>query len=210
MGCSRQLQEPGARDVLREVTPVPDDDPGIVGLVNDQRRNPDRRQGRPHVDRGVQPVELCNRAGADRVPEDVRPRAGLVLVGLHECPGGKRLEPAGLAPVRLVFRGLSLTLLNRRANRIVGGRHGLGLSAAKDESGRALGVRRREQDRHRRAFRYAHQRRSLRAHGVHHGPDVVHPLLERHRLGEPVGHSSPALVEQDEPREPGETLRSLE
>ena len=64
----------------------------------------------------------------------------------------------------------------------------------------AFRVGRREEHRHRPAFGDADQRRALRAGGVHHGPHVVHPLLER---ADPraLGEAHAALVEQDQPRE---------
>ena len=42
----------------------------------------------------------------------------------------------------------------------------------------AFGVRRREQHRHRPAFRHADDRRALRPGRIHHGADVLHPLFE--------------------------------
>ena len=70
-----------------------------------------------------------------------------------------------------------------------------------DERDGPLRTRRGEEDRERPALGLAHHGRALAADRVHHGADVVHSLLERGRARHPVGHSHPALVEEDQPRE---------
>ena len=67
-------------------------------------------------------------------------------------------------------------------------------------------MRRGEQHRERAAFRLAHHRGPLAADGVQDRADVVHPLLERRRAGDAVGHAHPALVEEDQARELGQAL----
>jgi len=43
------------------------------------------------------------------------------------------------------------------------------------------------------------ERRALDTGGVHHRPDVVHPLLERRHAADAVGRPRAALVEADDP-----------
>jgi len=61
------------------------------------------------------------------------------------------------------------------------------------------------QDRHRATFRDAEKCGLFGTDGVHHGPHVVHPFLERADL-DAVGESHASLVEHHEPRERGEPL----
>lgn len=62
-------------------------------------------------------------------------------------------------------------------------------------------MRGREQHRERPAFGLAHHCRPLTADSVHDGANVVHPLFERCRPRDPIGHPHATLVEEDEPRE---------
>jgi hypothetical protein len=75
--------------------------------------------------------------------------------------------------------------------------------AIQHERRRSIRMARGEEDVHRAAFRQAEQRRALAADGVHHGPDVVHALLERRRsiVRQRIGQAGPAFVDEDEPRE---------
>ncbi len=75
-----------------------------------------------------------------------------------------------------------------------------------DERGRALGVRGREQGRHRAALELRVHGRALRAGGVQHRDHVVHLLLERRRLGDRIGQPRSATVEHDQPRERREAV----
>ena len=61
-----------------------------------------------------------------------------------------------------------------------------------------------EQAAHRPALRHAEQHRAPGARRAQHGPDVLHPLSERGQIGDPVRKAGAALVEQDEPGEPGQ------
>ncbi len=76
-----------------------------------------------------------------------------------------------------------------------------------DQPGGALGVTGGEEAAERRPLGEAQQRRPLRADGVHHRPDIVHPLLEggsgSHRVRQPRA----ALVEHDQPGEAGQPLQ---
>jgi hypothetical protein len=86
-------------------------------------------------------------------------------------------------------------------------RHEIGAGARKcaveDEGSGPLGVGRSEERAQRSAFRDSQQRGSLRSDGIHHSPNVVHPLLQDRDLGRghPVGQPGSALVEDDQPGE---------
>ena len=83
-----------------------------------------------------------------------------------------------------------------------------GVAAVDDQRARPLGIGRGEQRAIGPPSDTPNERRPLGADGVHHGPHVVHPLLERrqsldrHRIGQPGA----ALVEEDQPRERREPL----
>ena len=68
---------------------------------------------------------------------------------------------------------------------------------------------RREQDAHRTALGDPEERRPLGAGGVHHRPHVVDPLLQGRHLGDRVGQSVAALVEEDQARERAEPLQEV-
>jgi hypothetical protein len=80
------------------------------------------------------------------------------------------------------------------------------LCPLEDECLRSLRVGGRKEDRQRAAFRLAHQRGALGPDGIHDGPDVIHPRLERRCSRHAVAHAHPTLVEEDEPAEPREML----
>ena len=140
-----------------------------------------------HEVRGPEPHEALVVRGA-RSASSATHRSAPALLDLPER-GGQVL--IGLAP-RIVGRSLPARV-----------------TAVHDERHRALGVGGGEQRAHRAALRDAEERRALRADGVQHRPDVVHPLLEGGQLliGNPIGKARASLVEQDqtgegcEPRE---------
>src|SRR5262249_35192845 len=78
----------------------------------------------------------------------------------------------------------------------------------RDQRGRPLGVRRGEENAHVSTLGVAEQRGTLRTDRLEHGADVVHALLEGRQLvvGDAVGESCAALVEEDEAREGGEAV----
>src|SRR5262249_48714601 len=81
----------------------------------------------------------------------------------------------------------------------------------RDQRGRPLGVRRGEENAHVSTLGVAEQRGTLRTDRLEHGADVVHALLEGRQLvvGDAVGESCAALVEEDEAREGGEALEEV-
>ena len=67
-------------------------------------------------------------------------------------------------------------------------------------------MRSRKQHRKRPAFGLAHHHCPLATDSLHDGANVVHPLFERRRPWDPIGHPHAALVEEDQPRELREPL----
>jgi hypothetical protein len=71
-----------------------------------------------------------------------------------------------------------------------------------------LRVRRREEDRHRRAVHVAEQRGPLDADSVEHRAHVVHALLERGHAADAVGRTRAALVESDDSHPPRQLVEA--
>ena len=74
----------------------------------------------------------------------------------------------------------------------------------------AFGKRRGEKDRHRTALRHAHERGTLRPSRVHHGPHIIHAVLEARNTDRPVAQPRTDLVKGDhtcEPRYPFQPRR---
>lgn len=78
--------------------------------------------------------------------------------------------------------------------------------SAKDECGGPSRVRRSEYHRHRRALRQSHESRALGVGRLHDGLDVLDPFLEKLGLLQGVRQPGAALVEEDQPREGGQSL----
>ena len=85
----------------------------------------------------------------------------------------------------------------------------MGRESQKDQRGRPRGVGRGEEKFHRPALGKAHESRPLRAGGVHHRADVVHPLLESRELvyGYRIPESGASLVPENETSEGGEPAK---
>ena len=105
-------------------------------------------------------------------------------------PSPQRLTTSSMTAARC---SSSRSWIRRRRERAVEG-----------EGAGALGVRRREEDRHRPSLVVPEQRRSLGAHGIHHRAHVVHPRLEVGDAAVSVREAGTALVEADEARERGQ------
>ncbi len=143
---------------------------------------------------------------------------GRVRVELHApapcpcplLPGNARsdeVDPHSLAPTLRQRRHRRLEpLLGAFSPRPLVVRALADFRTLEDERDRSLRVRRGEEHRERTSFGLARHRCPLAADRVHHRADVVHPLLERRRARNAVGHAHPAFVEQDQPRELGEPL----
>ena len=70
----------------------------------------------------------------------------------------------------------------------------------------SLGMGGREQDGERNPFGKADESGPLDTRRVHHGADVIHPLLERRHLGDRVRQTGPSLVEEGQTGERSETF----
>ena len=90
--------------------------------------------------------------------------------------------------------------------RIVGGRQPAGKGANEQERGHSLGERGGEQDAGWPAFCPADQDRLVHAVVIHHGPDVVHGVVEGGGGSQAVGQAGAAPVEQDQSGEGGEPV----
>ena len=102
-------------------------------------------------------------------------------------PGGHQLLGVGDPRVRVP------------APRMVGRPDPSGVCAVQHQRRDPLGVRGRQQQRHRTALGVADDDRLLGPRRVHHGEHVAHPGLQvRHALRS-VGHAGAALVEADQP-----------
>src|ERR1700691_1291713 len=66
----------------------------------------------------------------------------------------------------------------------------------------SLRERRREKNRHRAALRYADERGSFGSDSIHHGPHVVHAVLESGNVSRAVAQPRTNLVERDHSSEP--------
>jgi hypothetical protein len=75
-----------------------------------------------------------------------------------------------------------------------------------DECAYTLRVRGGEQRRHSAALIRSQHGRSRSAGRLQHGPQILHPRLERGELGAVVGQPGTALVEQNQPKGTGEPL----
>jgi hypothetical protein len=112
----------------------------------------------------------------------------------------------GLAPpLRQSFHAGFEALARRLAPRPVLRLFLLDLCPDEQQSLRAFGIRRREENRQWAPLGHADQSGALGADRVHDGTNVVHPLLERADRNV-VGEAHSALVEHDQPRERGEAV----
>ncbi len=197
---ARQLDEPRPRDRLGELAPLSHGDHEIPGAVQDERRDMDRRKHRLPVDLEA---EAHQRPSAPRTERRARQpqesTAGRLVADEARRPEREAHSlraPFGFDPVQCDLLGV----------REAGEQPGVGLELAEraeqDQAERSLRERRGEQPRHRTAPERAEQDGALGPSGVHHRPEVLHPVLHRRqRLGRHrVGQSGAGLVEQDQPR----------
>ena len=136
--------------------------------------------------------DVSDRSGTAREPLACSPPRLHHIVGVR--PEAQDARPVAPAPDDVVDDRVALLLGHVADERdCVGPEEG--------EGARALGVRRREQHRHRAALVVAEQRGAFGADGVHDRADVVHPRLEVVDSAVAVGEPRASLVEADEPRE---------
>ena len=75
------------------------------------------------------------------------------------------------------------------------------VGAIEDQRLRPLGIGGGEEHAHGAAFRNAEKCRAPAVDGVHDGAHIVHPLLQRGEVADPVGETGATLVEKDETAE---------
>ncbi len=182
----------------------------VSGPLQDERGNPDRGQDGPDVDLGVHPDQAQRRLRTRALHEVRRPEPHEALIA-HGARGAGRAAHRS-APVLLDLPEERGQILIGLAPRVVGRALPARVAPVHDERHRPVGVGGGEQGAHRPALGDAEERRALRADGVQHRADVVHPQLERRQLpvGNAIGQTRASLVEQDQPgerREPREEPR---
>src|SRR4051794_723553 len=200
---ARELGQLRVRQVLGEPAAVPDVDEAIVGPMNDQRGHVDARHDGAHVD-----VEEHLHQRGDHPRAD----AGAFHAAEPGSRGGVRghtrrghLDDRPLAPVRgyKLDAGLGQGVDRQRPRVVRRGRRSR--QPTRDHQRlRAVRVGGGEEDGHRRALREAHQCGALAAGCVHHGPHVVHALLECGRLADRIRQAGPAAIEVDHPGKRGQ------
>ena len=167
-----------------------------VAPVHDERRDADRRQHLAHVDLTVHPQQGNRGARARRVPHERAPAPAVILVDRSTGSRDGGVDRVRPVPLERLEASVELLLGHQAGARAREG-------AVEDERSRPLRIGRREERAQRPAFRDPEQRGPLRAGRVHHGPHVVHPLLEDRQLvhRHPIGEPGAALVEKDQPQE---------
>src|SRR5204863_5231444 len=106
--------------------------------------------------------------------------------------------PTGIVP-ELVQRLEELVdrLLLSQPVRVIGGRGALRVASVKDQGGGPIRIGRSEESAHHAPFRGAQQGGARGARGIHDGPDVIHPLLQRGKLAYryPIRDARTAILE---------------
>ena len=197
-----ELDESCAGYMLGQVAALFRSDHAITGAVHDEGGYPDRGQDGTDVDLLVHLHHGDCRAGACR---QALVRGPPLLVTLIAAG-------AGCAPIRTLTPSL-LDVIDHRPpfllrvpRGMVWGPGAPRIAAVQHQSRDTRGIRRGEQERHWSSLGDAEERGSLGAHGIHHGPHVIHPLLERRDAANAIGEPRAALVEPDEPRERAQAL----
>ena len=108
-------------------------------------------------------------------------------------------EVVAIAPALTDLTQLEAPVVLGRRPRIVGRPEPPRGRVVEDERGRALGVRRREEQRDPRPLLRRPEHGTLGADRVHDSADVVHPRLQGGHLPHRVGEAAPSLVEEDQP-----------
>ncbi len=175
-------------------------------MVQDECRYPDRRQDVADVDRHVHPRERKTCARTSALAEVVHDRSDLLPGRVRRRLSGDFREAFEIGRLRGHLVESRTVLGLGHPPRVVMRPEGARLTALEDERPRPLGVRRGEEDAHRRALRHTVDRRALRADGVHDGAHVVHANFEQRSGVGGVGHPRAPLVEVDQPRERGDAF----
>ncbi len=200
MGGAGDLDEAGARDAVGHPARGLGRHDRIVGSMEDQGRNADRRKDIANVDLTIHPRKRLERARARRPAEVIDDRARVLLLPPGQRPNLCRCLFAPTVETQVSLE-VGAVLLLAPAPRVVRRPHHARKPAAEDERSRALWIRRGEQQAHRRAFGDTEDCRPGGADIVHHSPQVVHARLECRSSRDAVRHARSALVEQEQPRE---------
>jgi hypothetical protein len=196
---SGQFDMDGPGDVARTVARPLAEELWLLCAIDDEGRHPDRRQHVANVDLGVHSHERTPGAGAHTESEDRGEGAKVLFVQARGEPTEHLLREGLFSPTPFFLSRLAQPILLAISPREVRGPQRSDHGAAEHERPGALRVRGREEDAHRASFRQAEESSLLGADGIHHGPDVVHALLERWSAGHSIRHAGSALVEDDQP-----------
>jgi hypothetical protein len=168
----------------------------IAGPVQDEGRDPHGGQHVPHVDLRVHSEQRQGRSRAGAAAEERRDPSAERRVRARRVLGNVHL------PMPLTLDGLEvlLPLLGGGRPGVVGAPDPLGEDSEGDEGNRPFRVGRGEEDAHVPALGRSEDRGPLGSDRVHHGPDVVHPLLDRRQLvvRHAVRHPGAAPVEENQ------------
>jgi hypothetical protein len=158
-----------------------------------------------HVDVGRHSHDRlgCARARPETVapPDEADQLLVVVLRGSHLS--NLRCRGVGGAPVRDDLLDLGGC---PAVERIAGNRTAFRNRVVQDQPERPLGIRRGEQQAHRRCLECSEQECRLRPDRLEHRAKVVHSRLERRRLAHPVGKAGAAPVEEHDARERREAI----
>ena len=197
-----QLDQARVRDLRRDPAALLDLRVSVPDGMEHERRDADGRKHGTDVDIGIHATERDRRARTHAQPRPARVSGTDRRVAGHARRDRGEVHLAA-APSRRETVEPRLPFHWRGGPRVVRRPDPLGEDAVRDERGRALGMRRREEDGHVAALGHAEHGGAVGVRGIQHGADVVGALLEggwplvRH----PIRQARPALVEQDEPRE---------
>ena len=119
----------------------------------------------------------------------------------------EQVRQSAFTPVDSISSMIGSSLLGGPAPRMIRqlgaeARHG----AVQRERLNALGIGRGEQDAHRAALGDAEQRCGVDPDRIHHGVQVVHPLVEWRHVSHRIGQPGAALVPHDQPGPAGEAF----
>jgi hypothetical protein len=184
--------------------------------VEEQRRNVNRRKHGADVDIEVHAAQVQERARRGRQPRYPRLFAELVEV---ERPSSGRNDRQAVAPALVGFAvgkqplleqvgGLPLVFVMRWCPREVRRPDVSRLRSKQGKRKRALRIGRCEEQTHCASVGHAEERRARRLRRFHHGPYVVHPLLQRRRAVDRIRRARAALVEDDHARERAHPLEA--
>ena len=194
--------------MLRRVGTGFDGNDGIVASMKNQRRHADRRKHLADVDLLVHAVQTLEHPWARSQADVIDERLDLVVV-LHPKRAHRRpsLGSRGVHLERLVDLALIPALTTPPW--VIRRPHRARRATPNHQCRSPLGIGSREQDAHCRPFGNTIEGDTLRAHGVHYRPDIIHARLQTGSAGDRIGHPRSALVEPDEPREGPQVSKKL-